>query len=59
MTFVDAGKRKQTSKELFLIEMNPPDRSKRRLQGKSDPTDAENAARTELADNSNPIPKAH
>jgi transposase len=41
-----------------VLEVNRPDRSKRRLQGKSDPTDAENAARTVLAGSSNAIPKA-
>lgn len=40
-------------------EINRPDRSKRRRQGKSDPTDAENAARTVLAGSSSAIPKAH
>lgn len=40
-------------------EVNRPDRSKRRLQGKSDPTDAENAARSVLAGSSSAIPKTH
>ncbi len=40
-------------------EINRPDRSKRRLQGKSDPTDAENAARAVLSGAANAIPKSH
>jgi transposase len=39
-------------------EINRPDRSKRRLRGKSDPTDAESAARTVLSGNATAIPKA-
>ncbi|WP_185269130.1 IS110 family RNA-guided transposase [Halopseudomonas xiamenensis] len=42
-----------------VLEVNRPDRSKRRLQGKSDPTDAENAARSVLAGTSSAIPKTH
>ena len=38
-------------------EINRPDRSKRRLQGKSDPTDAENAARTVLSGEAVATPK--
>jgi transposase len=38
-------------------EINRPDRAKRRLQGKSDPTDAENAARLVLSGNATAIPK--
>ncbi len=30
---------------IYVVEVNRPDRSKRRLEGKSDPLDAENAAR--------------
>src|SRR6478672_545385 len=41
-----------------VIEINRPDRSRRRLRGKSDPTDAENAARAVLAGEANAIPKA-
>src|SRR6478672_8219375 len=41
-----------------VIEINRPDRSRRRLRGKSDPTDAENAARAVLAGDANAIPKA-
>lgn len=39
-------------------EINRPDRAKRRLQGKSDPTDAESAARTVLSGNATAIPKS-
>jgi transposase len=41
-----------------VLEISRPDRSRRRLRGKSDPTDAENAARAVLAGESNAIPKA-
>ncbi|MDF7564033.1 IS110 family transposase, partial [Escherichia coli] len=34
---------------IYVVEVNRPDRSKRRLEGKSDPLDAENAARTVLS----------
>lgn len=40
-----------------VLEVNRPDRAKRRLQGKSDPTDAENAARSVLSGNATAIPK--
>jgi transposase len=39
-------------------EINRPDRSKRRLRGKSDPTDAESAARTVLSGNATAVPKS-
>ncbi len=39
-------------------EVNRPDRAKRRLQGKSDPTDAESAARTVLSGNATATPKS-
>jgi len=38
-------------------EVNRPDRARRRLRGKSDPTDAENAARAVLAGTATAIPK--
>ena len=38
-------------------EINRPDRAKRRLRGKSDPTDAESAARTVLSGNATATPK--
>ena len=41
-----------------VLEINRPDRSRRRLRGKNDPTDAENAARAVLAGEANAIPKA-
>ena len=41
-----------------VLEVNRPDRSARRLQGKSDPTDAENAARSVLAGTATAIPKS-
>jgi transposase len=41
-----------------VLEINRPDRSRRRLRGKSDPTDAENAARAVLAGEAHAIPKA-
>jgi len=39
-------------------DINCPDRAKRRLQGKSDPTDAESAARIVLSGNATAIPKS-
>lgn len=41
-----------------VLEVNRPDRSKRRLKGKSDPTDAENAARSVLSGEATAIPKS-
>jgi len=41
-----------------VLEVNRPDRSKRRLKGKSDPTDAENAARAVLSGQATAIPKS-
>lgn len=46
-------------KGLKVFEVNRPNRAKRRLRGKSDPTDAENAARSVLANESTAIPKSH
>lgn len=40
-----------------VLEVNRPDRSKRRLKGKSDPTDAESAARSVLSGVATAIPK--
>lgn len=40
-----------------VLEVNRPDRSRRRLRGKSDPTDAENAARAVLSGDATAIPK--
>lgn len=43
---------------IAVIEINRPNRSRRRLRGKSDPTDAESAARAVLANDATGIPKA-
>jgi transposase len=40
-----------------VLEVNRPNRSKRRLQWKSDPTDAESAARSVLSGNATAIAK--
>ena len=42
---------------ISVIEVNRPDRAKRRLQGKSDPTDAESAARSVLSGTATATPK--
>jgi transposase len=41
-----------------IVEINRPNRSRRRSRGKSDPTDAESAARSVLADDATGIPKS-
>ncbi|WP_175994560.1 IS110 family transposase [Burkholderia vietnamiensis] len=43
--------------EIEVLEVNRPDRAARRSRGKSDPTDAENAARAVLAGKATAIPK--
>ena len=43
--------------EIGVLEVNRPDRASRRFQGKSDPTDAESAARAVLAGSATAIPK--
>ena len=43
--------------DITVIEVNRPDRQSRRTRGKSDPLDAENAARRALAGQDNAIPK--
>lgn len=43
--------------EIEVLEVNRPDRAARRSKGKSDPIDAENAARAVLAENATAIPK--
>ena len=43
--------------DFYVVEVNRPDRSKRRLEGKSDTLDAENAARTVLSGSSKAKPK--
>lgn len=42
-----------------VFEVNRPDRSRRRSRGKSDPTDAESAARAVLAGDAKGCPKTH
>ena len=44
---------------ITVIEINRPDRTRRRGRGKSDATDAESAARSVLAGDANIVPKAH
>lgn len=44
--------------DIKVFEINRPDRFMRRFRGKSDPTDAESAARTVLAGNACAIPKS-
>lgn len=43
--------------EIEVLEVNRPDRAVRRSRGKSDPTDAENAARAVLSGKATAIPK--
>jgi transposase len=43
--------------QIEVLEVNRPDRATRRSRGKSDPTDAENAARAVLARKATAIPK--
>jgi len=45
------------TKTVEIFEINRPDRSQRRFQGKLDPTDAENAARMVLSGKAQAIPK--
>ena len=47
-----------TSRGYAIVEVNRPDRSTRRRKGKSDPTDAEMAARAVLAGVANATPKS-
>lgn len=44
---------------IAVFEVNRPNRAKRRLKGKSDPTDAENAARSVLSEEATAVPKSH
>ncbi len=46
-----------SSCDVTVCEVNRPNRARRRLRGKSDPTDAENAARAVLSDEAKAIPK--
>jgi transposase len=57
-TYGAALARALTSAGVQVIEVNRPDRSRRRRLGKSDPTDAENAARAVLAGDATGVPKA-
>jgi len=45
------------SRGISVVEITRPNRSRRRNRGKSDPTDAESAARAVLADDATGIPK--
>src|SRR6266496_4137748 len=57
-TYGAALARHMRERGVQVLEINRPDRSRRRLHGKSDPTDAENAARAVLAGDAHAIPKA-
>ncbi len=46
-------------KNIHVFEVNRPDRSKRRLEGKSDPIDAISAARSVWSGTATAIPKSH
>lgn len=45
--------------DIAVFEVNRPDRTKRRLEGKSDPTDAESAARSVLSGSATAVAKTH
>lgn len=47
-----------SQKSVLVLEINRPDRSMRRFRGKSDPTDAESAARTVLSGKECAVPKS-
>ncbi len=57
-TYGAALARRVQERGVLVLEINRPDRSRRRLRGKNDPTDAENAARAVLAGDATAIPKA-
>jgi transposase len=57
-TYGAALTRKLESSGIAVLEVNRPNRSVRRLRGKSDPTDAENAARSVLNGEAKAIPKS-
>jgi len=57
-TYGAALARKLDSYGVEVLEVNRPNRSVRRLRGKSDPTDAENAARAVLNGEAKAIPKS-
>lgn len=46
-----------SEQDIQVLEINRPDRSMRRFRGKSDPTDAESAARTVLSGKDCAVPK--
>nr|WP_217907644.1 IS110 family transposase [Desulfosediminicola ganghwensis] len=46
------------AEDVLVLEINRPDRSMRRFRGKSDPTDAESAARTVLSGTDCAVPKS-
>lgn len=48
-----------TTAGVHVIEVNRPNRARRRRLGKNDPTDAENAARAVLAGDATAAPKSH
>ena len=48
-----------TAAGVQVIEVNRPNRTRRRRMGKNDPTDAENAARAVLAGDATAAPKSH
>jgi len=49
----------RTARGVSLVEVNRPNRATRRARGKSDPIDAEAAARAALAGIATAVPKAH
>lgn len=57
-TYGAALARRVQARGVHVLEVNRPNRSRRRLRGKSDPTDAESAARAVLAGEANAIPKS-
>ncbi|WP_213451632.1 IS110 family transposase [Rhizomonospora bruguierae] len=48
-----------TGRGVTVFEVNHPNRTARRRRGKSDPVDAENAARAVLAGDATATPKTH
>jgi len=57
-TYGAALARRMQADGVKVLEVNRPDRSRRRVRGKNDPTDAESAARSVLAGEAAAIPKA-
>jgi transposase len=56
-TYGAALARRLRERGVQVVEVNRPNRSLRRLRGKSDPTDAENAARAVLTGEASAVPK--